>query len=125
MNLLITYMEKLQHQESQQQEHWLPINQEMENDFSSLIRNNTYTFDCIKIIFAHNNYYSEKVIRNNFKQALTLFKVCPCLMPSQYACFFKDGKEIARCTIDWTNKDVKNYLDNIPYNIEINLNDLI
>lgn len=123
MNLLIIYMEKLQPQESQW--HWLPINQEMENDFSSLIRNNTYTFDCIKIIFAHNNYYSEKVIRNNFKQALTLFKVYPCLMPSQYACFFKDGKEIARCTIDWTNKDVKNYLDNISYNIEINLNDLI
>lgn len=38
---------------------------------------------------------------------------------------FKDDKEIARCTIDWANKDVKNYLDNIPYNIEINLNDLI
>ena len=97
----------------------------MENDFSSLIKDNTYLFDYIKIIFAHNNYYSEKVIRNNFKQALTLFKVCSCLMPSQYACFFKDGKEIARCTIDWVNKDVKNYLDNIPYNIEINLNDLI
>lgn len=72
MNLLITYMEKLQHQESQW--HWLPVSQEMENDFSSLI---------------------------------------------------KDSKEIARCTIDWANKDVKNYLDNIPYNIEINLNDLI
>ena len=97
----------------------------MENDFSSLIKDNTYLFDYIKIIFAYNNYYSEKVIRNNFNQALTLFKVCPCLMPSQYACFFKDGKEIARCTIDWANEDVKNYLDNIPYNIEINLNDLI
>ena len=123
MNLLITYMEKLQHQESQW--HWLSVSQEMENDFSSLIKDNTYLFDYIKIIFAHNNYYSEKVIKNNFKQALTLFKVCPCLMPSQYACFFKDGKEIARCTIDWANKDVKNYLVNIPYNIEINLNDLI
>lgn len=37
----------------------------------------------------------------------------------------KDGKEIARCTIDWTNKDVKEYLDNIPYKIEINLNNLM
>ena len=32
----------------------------MENDFSSLIKDNTYLFDYIKIIFAHNNYYSEK-----------------------------------------------------------------
>lgn len=82
---------KLQHQESQW--HWLPVSQKMENDFSSLIKDNTYLFDYIKIIFAHNNYYSEKVIRNNFKQALTLFKVCPCLMPSQYACFLKMTKK--------------------------------
>lgn len=96
----------------------------MENDFSSLIKNNAYKFDYIKIIFAHNAYYSEKVISNNFKQALTLFRVCPCLSPSQYACFFKDGKEIARCTIDWVDKDIEEYLDSIPYKVEINLGDL-
>ena len=97
----------------------------MENDFSSLIKDNIYAFDYIKVIFAHNTYYSEKVISNNFKQALVLFKNCPCLLPSQYACFFKDGKEIARCTIDWTNKDVKEYLENIPYEVEINLDSLL
>lgn len=97
----------------------------MENDFSSLIEDNTYVFDYIKVIFVHNACYSEKVISNNFKQALTHFKTCPCLLPSQYACFFKNGKEIARCTIDWTNKDVEEYLENIPYEIEIDLGSLL
>lgn len=81
-------------------------------------------FDCIKVIFAHNNIYKEKIIKDSFEKALELFKDCPCIMPVMEACFYKDGKEIAKCSINWNDKNVCKYLDTIPYKYDIDFNKL-
>lgn len=116
-------MEKLQHQELQSQEEcWLAHNQE--NDFSSLIDGSNYLFDCIKVIFAHSNIYKEKIIKDNFEKVLELFKDCPCIIPVMEACFYKGEKEIAKCSINWKDKNVYKYLDTIPYKYDVDFSKL-
>lgn len=45
-------------------------------------------------------------------------------MPVMEACFYKGEKEIAKCSINWKDKNVYKYLDIIPYKYDIDFSKL-